>query len=294
MNNIDQGTIFYGLRSKKYPEVPSYAVIISARCDIANNKISKLYYLSAIDAHSWFCTSHGFQCAFSQHISSCRTKLENYVSKYNLNAKLLESFDKESAITVLSSNIPSKDLPKVLSGYEDLYNLVRTDADLDSRKALIRCFDAKKRANISNFLSDISSGRKYHYHFLPKKAYTESEDKSSGLIVDLQEIGILSLEEAEAIYSPGIDYQTLESETKILGKTYLSGEDIRKKYWLETDDDFVSEEGQLKSPWRELLLQRFALDFIRIGVDGSTNSDYERLASNIGKEKQNGNEILAL
>ena len=101
----------------------------------------------------------------------------------------------------------------------------------------------------------------------------------------MQEIGIMSMEEAEAIFSPGIDYQTLKSETKLLEKVHLSRETMLEKYWMETEDDFVFEVGCLKSPWCELLLQRFALDFIRIGVDGSTSLDYEHLALNVGKER---------
>ena len=49
MNYINQGTVLYGMRSEKYPEKMCYAVIISARCDIANNKITKLYYLIAVN-----------------------------------------------------------------------------------------------------------------------------------------------------------------------------------------------------------------------------------------------------
>ena len=287
MNNTDQGTIFYGLRSPKYPEIPSYAVIISARCDIANNKISKLYYLTAIDALDWFCTRHGYHIAFSQQISSFKTKLTSIISKYNLNTDLIVSFDKEEAITVLKYSIKDeRDLSNALKDYEELYKWVRTDASFESRKVVIRNFDEKrKKKTITDFLSDISSGKTYHYHFIPQKAYSELEEKSSGLIVDLQEIGIMSMEEAEAIFSPGIDYQTLKSETKLLEKVHLSRETMLEKYWMETEDDFVFEVGCLKSPWCELLLQRFALDFIRIGVDGSTSLDYEHLALNVGKER---------
>ena len=39
MNYIDQGTVIYGMRSEKYPEKMCYAIIISARCDIANDKV---------------------------------------------------------------------------------------------------------------------------------------------------------------------------------------------------------------------------------------------------------------
>lgn len=58
LNKFQQGTIIYGMKSSKYTECATYAVIISARCDIANSKISKMYYLTAVDAMSWFNTEH--------------------------------------------------------------------------------------------------------------------------------------------------------------------------------------------------------------------------------------------
>ena len=44
MKDITQGTIISGLRSSKY-KIETYGIIISARCDIANDKINKIYYL---------------------------------------------------------------------------------------------------------------------------------------------------------------------------------------------------------------------------------------------------------
>lgn len=281
MKSIDQGTILYGFCSKKYPEVPNYAVIISARCDIANKKISKLYYLTAIDAHQWFCTSHGFQCAMNQYISSCRSSLESLIGKYGLNVGLLESFNKADGLSVINEKVTGKDLKKAVDKYEELYRLVDPDSDFESRKKLFRNLDNDKKVKyVTQFLSNISSGQQHHYHFLPKSAYTDSTDMASGLIVDLQEIGILSFENASKIYSPGIDFQNIDTITK----SHEELEDMKRLFWLKTEDDFVYEEGELKSPWRELLLQRFALDFIRIGVDGSTKSDYDTLALTIGKD----------
>ena len=99
--------------------------------------------------------------------------------------------------------------------------------------------------------------------------------------MDLQEIGILSLDEAKLIDSPSIDYQALLSNPRIKRKS----KEFSERFWLETEEDYVYKEGQLQSPWCELLLQRFAMDFIRVGVDGASKPDFENLAANVGKEK---------
>lgn len=64
INNIEQGTIIYGSRSKKYPENKCYSIIISARCDVSNNKIDKVYYITAVDVDEWFYTKRGFEVVY--------------------------------------------------------------------------------------------------------------------------------------------------------------------------------------------------------------------------------------
>ena len=89
MEQIEQGNIYYGFRSEKYTEVCCYAVIISARCDIANNKISKLYYLTAVDAKEWFCTKEGFECVYGVPL---KEDLKNKTNALEINVNVLLSF----------------------------------------------------------------------------------------------------------------------------------------------------------------------------------------------------------
>ena len=89
MDLIEQGNVYYGFRSDKYPEVCCYAVIISARCDIANNKISKLYYLTAVDAKDWFCTKAGFDLVYAAAI---KENLKNQLSNFEINIDILLKF----------------------------------------------------------------------------------------------------------------------------------------------------------------------------------------------------------
>ena len=112
----------------------------------------------------------------------------------------------------------------------------------------------------------------------PNLHILKKNDKLKGLIVDLQEIGILSLDDAKKITGEGIDYQCLPVNCE------EEANRLKRCYWLNDESDFVMLEGIVKSPWCELLLQRFALDYIRVGVDGSTENDYTNLVSLIGKD----------
>lgn len=89
MNHLTQGTVVYGMRSDKYPEIASYAIIISARCDIANDKIDKLYYLSAVNVRDWFCTGHGFKTAYGETIKNMKKTFKSEIQQYDLNEDLI-------------------------------------------------------------------------------------------------------------------------------------------------------------------------------------------------------------
>ena len=104
MNYIDQGTVIYGMRSEKYPEKMCYAIIISARCDISNDKISKLYYLTAVNAREWFCTENGFNEVYSKVLEDKKKNFKNSNKKYNINFDLLLTMPYETAVIVLEKN----------------------------------------------------------------------------------------------------------------------------------------------------------------------------------------------
>lgn len=64
MDELDQGSVLYGLRSDRYPGIPCYGIVITASCDIANSKVSKIYCLIGVDAKQWFCTEYGYRQAY--------------------------------------------------------------------------------------------------------------------------------------------------------------------------------------------------------------------------------------
>ena len=267
MNYIDQGTVIYGMRSEKYPEKMCYAIIISARCDIANDKISKLYYLTAVNAREWFCTENGFNEVYSKVLEDKKKNFKNSNKKYKINFDLLLTMPYETAVIVLEKNEKNeKKRANLIGSFTEIYQYVGP-LNFDSRRKFVK-------ANSSpavKFLDKIVKGHINHYFFLPKRVYENSEIGNDGLIVDLQEIGILSMYDAKCLKSPGIDFQILsEMDTS-------EQERLTKTYWLENCDDFVEIEGVVRSPWCELLMQRFSNDFIRIGVDGTNEHDYKEL-----------------
>ena len=98
---IDQGTIIYGLRSSKYPTVPCYGVIITARCDIAQKKVPKYYFLVAVDASQWFCTEHGYGIVYQPLVKSFRSNIGTMAGEVDLNGDVLVSLSSSDLETVM-------------------------------------------------------------------------------------------------------------------------------------------------------------------------------------------------
>ncbi|MEL7657818.1 MAG: hypothetical protein AAGU75_18140 [Bacillota bacterium] len=273
MDELDQGTVLYGCRSQKYPDLCCYGVIITARCDIANKKVAKLYYLTAIDAQEWICTNFAYQQAYKNAISS-KVKAFTDQAKKCFNGELLLRMPKEDAELIIDSEetMSSKQKDSLKSDLEEVAPYVIADKDDTTRKALIKC----NPKPATDYLSKIGKGEITHYYYLPQVAYLNGSERSKGIIVDLQEIASITMEDARQILTPGIDYRLFGTYDFEKRKRYT------QYFWLQNNEDFVAVEGAIRSPWCEHLMQRFSFAFTRIGINGASNHDFENLIKSIG------------
>lgn len=272
MEGFDQGTILYGIRSERYPDINCYAVIISASCDIANQKVEKIYYLVGVNAQEWFSTKYAYTQVYTEKLKSSFKKFNNEFKKYSLNAEFIQKFSADEVKLIIEQQgIDSKIKSQLWNTYGDYSIFCKPNMENEDRLKAIR----KDSKPIKNFLKDVTRGRIFHYYYLPEDSYLKNGKKNSGLIIDLQEIDSIPLDDISKIKSPGID--------KLILSIYEPEERLRleKKYFLERDDDFVAIEGMVVPPWREHLMQKFSQDFIRIGIDGATEDDFEQLIKKI-------------
>lgn len=272
MEGFDQGTILYGIRSERYPGVNCYAVIISASCDIANQKVEKIYYLVGVKAQEWFSTKYAYTQVYNEKLKSLFKKFNDDFKKHSLNAELIQQFSADEVKLIIEQqNVDIKIKKQLLEIYNEYSVFCKPDMENIDRLQAIR----KDLKPIKNFLKDVTRGRLFHYYYLPEDSYLKNGKKDCGLIIDLQEIDSIPLEDISKIKSPGID--------ELILSTYEGEERLRleKKYFLESNDDFVAIEGTIVPPCREHLMQRFSQDFIRIGIDGATEDDFERLIKKI-------------
>ncbi len=270
MENLDQGSIFGGLRSDKYPGMECYGIILTASCDIAQSKVPKLYFVTAIDVIEWGCMHDTYLNTYKTNIENAKNAYYDLTNQYNLSPELLETYERDVVIQILENEITKKSKRDDLMKKYDAYMLIKTGISDSTKIREVIKQDAKP---IKKLLEKIIKGEMNHYHFVPLSAYTDQANADGGLIVDFQEINWLSFEDARNIINPGIDNLIIDYYTKDQQELY------KKIFWLEKEDAFVPHVGHIKSPWREHLMQRFSHCFARIGLPDITEEDHTKIVN---------------
>lgn len=269
MQTLDQGTVIYGIRSEKYPEVRCYGIIVSARCDVANCKVRRLYYVIGVDVNDWIVTEEGFSHVLDSKLKEVERKIYEAVRKAGLDPDTLLCFDEESVKKVLAVETDAQTAETILRLHYD-YSEYFTK-DLKKRRELIKANLKSVRAQ----LKEINKGKQVHLYYLPQAAYMDTKEMLKGLIIDLQELEAIPIADADALEKGLID-------RKLRGFGKL--EYYNRFCWLDKDDDFTAIDCQIKSPWCEHLMQRFSNSFIRIGLDGPSDKDFDKMFAD-DKEK---------
>lgn len=270
---LDQGTIIQGIRSERYADTPCFGIIISARCDIANEKIHKLYYLVGVEAQVWFATNYGFSVLFKTKKEKAENELSQALARYNLETSSLLSFTDEEREIVINTNVPNeKQRIELKRKINDCLKYKMADS-VEKRISIV----SDNKGVLTTFMENVRQGREYHYYFLPEIAYVNQGSKSKGFIIDLQEIGYFSPSEVKAIKDGIVDRMEIPSDKL---------EYYRQKFWLDSPYEYSVATQIIKSPWCEHLMQSFSYGFIRIGLDGPTKEDLQTLINGIHPKEE--------
>lgn len=305
---INQGSIIYGIRSNKYPSSPCYGIIINARCDIAQGKISKYHYLVGVDADVWLASAVGYWVAYKGHIGTLAGTVKQKALELDLNGEALIGMEDASIEIILSDalqNHPNdrkiekkvNDLKGAIARYHLFY---RDGMNDDDRKRAIK--ESSRQA--VSCIKEIDSGTIHHYYYLPQNAYLTNGVMGKGIVVDLLEIDSISLDDAKRITDPFKEKITFDNLPELpdpeelrqiaqrndeaglqkVLRVFSEYQRMISSYWLIDDSCFVEIEGTIQPPFCEHLMQRFSNVFVRIGIDNPAEDDFKRLVQSITDE----------
>lgn len=236
--SLTQGTIFNCAYCASYPNNETLGLVITARCDIANKDKVKFYnFIPAIPFEIW-------------REKELLPLIKKQVFK-NLDHQYSELLAKASFSKV---NIKTYGFDRIYDVIVEKKSLNQKQIDrLNSVKEKINCLEQKSsysqllihfREEATRILCDIIENKNPDYFFIDDVLGYNS------VLVNLREIYELNLPTANKIPN-GIELDNNESHPGLN---------------LNIPNKFCSIVGQLKSPFIELLMQRFTNNFVRVGV----------------------------
>lgn len=269
---MTQGTVINSIRSKKYADCSCFGIMISARCDIANDKIQKFFYLEAIDLKSWIFSKVGYSLLIKEKIKSIENKLKNLCIENELDWESLKNFSVDEFKQVVLAEIHQKKLRnQALENFRKYIHYNNYELNLSDRRDILH----NEKTQIINFLLDISNGKNTHFIYIPSSAIQNQID--DGLVVDLQEIDYLDSNTVHDLCNCLIDEKNQELDAE--KKSYYN-----KRFVLKGGCGYSIEFCEVESPWIEYLLQHFSNMFVRIGVDNPNRSEITEIVERILEE----------
>ena len=276
MPDLTQGTIISGLRSEKYPGVIGKAIIVSARCDLANCKVSHVYYVIAIPCDDWLLSDEGFSAVLAARVKEIENEIQTKVENGGLDWVSLQTFsdtDFEKVILDKKDGL-GKNAEKCLKLYRCYRRYQMKGLSIEEKKRIL----SNEKNSVKKYMLSIANGQVIHFVYLPKTAYCNEKNLDDGLIVDLQELDRFDVETAKIIIDCNMDIQSI-------ALTSAEKEKHDRQFLLTSDPGYAIAEGEVTSPWLEYVMQHFANSFIRIGVDGPQKTEINKLLDRVCGEE---------
>lgn len=226
-----QGSVFNLAVADDYEE-ETLGLIISARCDIEQKKIKNGYYLSTIPFEHWVVRESPIEIR-NVCEKSKKSELKTALEKVGITLKSLEIYGKEQVLEAIKNKKSQNNINDIISRIETMHGC-------DHRKII-----SENKSTFNRIITDVIENKNNDFFYI---------DEITGYgpcIVKLRELH-------------PIDIRTLQKiEQGLEIKESDSYQEIRKT----SSNDICSIIGVVKSPYIELIMQRFANNFVRVGVD---------------------------
>lgn len=270
MLSITQGTVISGVRSEKYKGINCCAIVINARCDLAQGKANKIYYLIAMSLEEWVFSSIGFSTTFNSKINDIGKKIKQKIESEGLSWEDLQDFSPVDFNKVIeSTSFKGKEKDSVKVEFLQFSHLRSDKLSIEEKREIMK--NNKKLVN--NFFAEMSNGKNSNYLILPSTALKEVVVDSS-IIVDLKELDYLDLKQKDALLKYDIDNKNIrlsEDEKNV----------FNEKYFVLDPPGYAMVVDEVDSPWIEYIVQHFANAFTRVGVDNLSKEQIEETINTI-------------
>ncbi|RVJ77340.1 hypothetical protein [Sinorhizobium medicae] len=254
LGKLNQGVIFSCARAERYGGCAIYGVVITARCDLAQDKFPVLNYIPVVKLDDWLLRD-GFEILHSRAAGDVESRLHSALDNAAIAKSILNS---QPPRQILEAIFRAQNADKKIRNAEPKF------AEIVERYELINSLSESGHDPICDLfemnaalakalLKELALNRLTGYYFLP--AVTDDGEKS-GYVALMREVSRLPRELAMRIAN-GLDADDGCLATNPSWATYVSFE----------HEPFAMPIGEIPSPAIEHFLQTFSALFGRIGLD---------------------------
>lgn len=252
LGSLTQGAIFSCARAERYTACQVYGLVMTARCDLEQDKYNVLNYVPVVSLSDWLRVD-GYEIASARAEAQTHSRLESALKSVNLPKSILASQTAESILeTYISRDGIPKNVAKAKPKFEDIVSRLKRHAEWQTGYSSenVDIFDCDNIG--AAMIKELVTHRLAGYYFLKTIAPDEQE---TGFVALLREISHLPRGLARLI-AGGLEADNHELTEKGEWLAYVDF----------STDDFAMPLGQLESPHVEHLLQTFSTLFGRIGL----------------------------
>lgn len=259
---MTQGTVFSCAASHSYDSPNVHGVVVNARCDLAHNKVASISYLPLVPLRNWL-QYHYSAILIARLEKELRGRLAGTLKAANKSASVLRGSDPKRILDLLLR----PDTSKAGRGHADRFEAALDALDQLQSVApplttaqLVTVTDAHQRP-AERLLGELTRHALAGFHYIES---THLAEVSEGWVVLLGEVQSL----------PGAIVQLLRNG--LHGDSYV---DLCEEHpslngtLRMTRHSFAQPVARIRSPDIEHLVQRFANQFVRVGVEDYPNLD---------------------
>lgn len=252
-----QGTIFTCGLSDSYPDIPALGMLITARCDTAQDKAEVYNYVPVVPVEAWIAKD-GLEIVAKRALANGLGAMKAALLDAGMALSIIDFVEYEKIFEELSQGT-SKQEKSIAKRFEQAADTVRsasealekTNRSTADSLLFLDANDGLYKAVIKELLTNSLA----EFHYLQRSDIGED---TKGYVALMREIRFISAALGKRI-AIGLD----AAEFKALGTTFSPGlNHIR----FSTEHDFAMPLACVTSPFIEFIMQRFANLFSRIGV----------------------------
>lgn len=271
-NEFTQGTVFSCGYAENYADTSSYGMVITARCDAAQDKAPIFSYIPVVTLDDWVLHD-GASIAIERVHADCLNTFRNYLKGASLSESLLET---KGINEIYESHFKSKEADKSWSS-----RCVKFKASIDTflvnQKFRAQTGASEERrlhlvanaAKVDAVINELAGNRLSGFYLLRDMPLLSGS--TANCVALLREIHHIPTKLAREIVV-GLSKDDWEARN----------ETVTRCPRFVAPDDLAAPVAKLKSPWVEHVMQNFTMLFARIGVADNDFAEVKKSLSAIG------------